>query len=204
MRAHGSAAAASAVLSVLTCILRGVDRDGFWQLIDQAREQSGGGDSEAVAATATELLSALPAEEIIATQQVLWDQLAASYVAPLWAAAYLINGGCSDDGFDYFRGWLVTQGREVFERAVADPDWLAEHPPVQEAAADWEELECESTLAIAYNAYRRATGEPIPQGTWTIRYPALGGEYWFDFEDSERLHRALPRLAALHSDGKAE
>ena len=39
---------------------------------------------------------------------------------PLWDAAYLINGGCSDDGFDYFRGWLVDQGRETFERCLAE------------------------------------------------------------------------------------
>jgi len=25
-------------------------------------------------------------------------------------AAYIINGGCSDDGFEYFRRWLVLQG----------------------------------------------------------------------------------------------
>jgi hypothetical protein len=55
-----------------------------------------------------------PAEEIVAAQQVLWDLMAESYTNPLWAAAYVINGGCSDDGFDYFRGWLIAQGREVF------------------------------------------------------------------------------------------
>ncbi|HET9168021.1 MAG TPA: DUF4240 domain-containing protein [Actinospica sp.] len=174
-----------------------MDRDGFWELIDRARLRAGG-DAEGTVAAAGEMLAGLAAEEIIAAQQVLWDQLAASYVAPLWAAAYLINGGCSDDGFDYFRGWLVVQGREVFERAVGHPDWLAEYSAVREAAGEWEELECESTLGIAYGAYRRVTGESIPQGSWSIRYPALGGEYWFDFSDSERLHRMLPRLAALY------
>jgi hypothetical protein len=36
------------------------------------------------------------------------------YGWPLWGPAYIMNGGCSDDGFDYFLGWLVGQGREVF------------------------------------------------------------------------------------------
>lgn len=44
------------------------------------------------------------------------------------AAASLILGGCSDDGFEYFRGRLIAQGREVFERSVADPDSLADLP----------------------------------------------------------------------------
>ena len=50
--------------------------------------------------------------------------MAGSYWTPLWAAAYVINGGCSDDGFDYCRGWLILQGREVFEHVVADPRTL--------------------------------------------------------------------------------
>jgi hypothetical protein len=174
-----------------------MDTDGFWQLIDRAREESRD-DAKVVAMRTTDLLAEMPPEEIIAAQQLLWDQLAISYTAPLWAAAYMINGGCSDDGFEYFRGWLVTQGREVFERTLADPDTLAEHPQVRAAAVEREEFECERTLGIAYDAYQRATGEPMPQNAWTISYPALGGDFWFDFEDSDRLARKLPRLAALH------
>jgi hypothetical protein len=34
-----------------------------------------------------------------------------------WGAAYLANGGCSDDGFDYFRGWLIGQGRKCTRRS---------------------------------------------------------------------------------------
>ena len=44
----------------------------------------------------------------------------------LGAAAYLMRGGYSDDGFDYFRGWLIAQGRSRRERALADPDSLAD------------------------------------------------------------------------------
>jgi len=33
-----------------------------------------------------------------------------AYTWDLWGAAYLINGGCSDDGFEYFRRWLVSRG----------------------------------------------------------------------------------------------
>lgn len=50
-------------------------------------------------------------------------------------AAYLINGGRSDDGFDHFRGWLLTQGRATWQAALAEPDSLASHPQVQARAS---------------------------------------------------------------------
>ena len=38
----------------------------------------------------------------------------------------MIHGGCSDDGFEYFRRWLVSRGRDVHEAALAEPDSLAQ------------------------------------------------------------------------------
>ena len=37
----------------------------------------------------------------------------------------MINGGSSDDGFHYFRAWLISRGQAVYEAAVANPDSLA-------------------------------------------------------------------------------
>ncbi|MFJ9676868.1 DUF4240 domain-containing protein [Streptomyces sp. NPDC101194] len=177
-----------------------MDRTDFWNLIDDARAQvTDPTDAEAVVERARELLAARPVEEIVAAQQLLWDLMAASYRAPLWAAAYTINGGCSDDGFDYFRGWLTAQGREVFERVVADPDTLAELPVIRAAAAEGEEVECESMLALAWEAHRAATGEDLPGGSFSIRYPALDPEWDFDFDDAERVALRLPNLAALYA-----
>jgi hypothetical protein len=175
-----------------------MDTDTFWKLIDTARaEVPDPADGSAVAVRAAALLGERPVAEIVAAQQALWDRLAESYRSPLWAAAYTLNGGCSDDGFDYFRGWLVTQGRTAFERAVADPDSLAGLPAVRAAAAQRMELECEATLAIAWNAHLAATGSHLPPGSCTIRYPALDQDWAFDFEDTAEVARRLPRLAAL-------
>lgn len=83
----------------------------FWKLISEARGQvPDPEDSEEVADRTSALLATYPRDKILAAQQVLWDLMAASYRAPLWAAAYMINDGASDDGFDYFRGWLIIQG----------------------------------------------------------------------------------------------
>lgn len=171
----------------------------FWQLIEAARDQApNSNDGEEVARRATSLLATHPAEEIVAAQQVLWNLMADSYTNPLWAAAYVVNGGCSDDGFDYFRGWLIAQGREVFERIVADPDALAEMPVVRASAAEGIDLDGEETLTIVWNAHIRATGKQLPDDAFTIRYPNLDLAWDFDFDDQAEMSRRLPRLAALY------
>ncbi|MFE7165998.1 DUF4240 domain-containing protein [Streptomyces sp. NPDC057616] len=181
-----------------------MDGQQFWQLIEAARGQvTDAEDAEAVARRACALLAERPVEEIVAAQQALWDVMARSYTNPLWAAAYVVNGGCSDDGFDYFRGWLIAQGREVFERVTADPDALAELPVVRAAADEWLELECEEVLGIAWSAHLTATGEQLPAGALTITYPPLDPSWSFDFDDSGEMARRLPRLAALHRDQPA-
>ncbi|MFD9734866.1 DUF4240 domain-containing protein [Umezawaea sp. NPDC059074] len=176
-----------------------MDTERFWTLIADARTGvPDPTDVEAVADQASTLLAALPAAEIVAAQQVFWDLMADSYRNPLWAAAYLVNGGCSDDGFDYFRGWLIAQGREVFERVVADPDALADLPQIVAAAPDGDEMEGEDVLGIAWNAHIKATGEQLPRGAGTIRYPDLDPDWGFDFDDEAEMARRLPRLAALY------
>ncbi|MFB6577875.1 DUF4240 domain-containing protein [Streptomyces sp. NPDC056402] len=171
-----------------------MDKQTFWKLIETARADA---EPQEVAPRTAELLADRAATEIAASQQVLWDLLAESYRAPLWAAAYVINGGCSDDGFDYFRGWLLTQGREVFETALADPDSLAAHPAVREAAERGLELEDESALSIAWTAYEAGTGRELPADSCTISYPALDPSWDFDFGDTEEIAARLPRLSAL-------
>lgn len=129
------------------------------------------------------LLASRPVEEIIAAEQVLWDLLVDPCSNPLWAAACVANGGCSGDGFDYFRAWLIAQGREVFERAVADPNALAELPIVQACASAGVDLEGEDMQGIAWNAHISAAGVQLPASAPTIRHPELDPTWNFDFGD---------------------
>lgn len=176
-----------------------MDTQQFWTLIEQARRQAPHpADADAIAQEATAVLATRPLQEIIGTCQAVYQLLADSYRAPLWAAAYMINGGCSDDGFDYFRGWLIMQGREVFEQVLADPEVLADNPTVRLAAPEGYELECEDALSIAWHAHLSVTGQQIPATVPTERYPDLDPEWEFDFDDSDELVRRLPRLAALY------
>lgn len=175
--------------------------DDFWQLIDRARAGAPG-EPDAVAARAVALLAERDPEEIVGYARHQQRVLAASYQVDLWGAAYLINGGASDDGFEYFRGWLMTQGRAVFAKAVTDPDSLAELPRVRSAALSGEEFECEDMLAVPWEAYRKATASELPAERDRVTPPDLN-DFW-DFDDEEEARRRLPRLAALFTEPPVE
>ena len=118
------------------CKLSVMDTDDVWRLVDRVRaEVENADDAEAVAAGMVDLLAEREPTQIVGFAQPLWDLLSVSYRNNLWAAAYVMNGGASDDGFDYFRGWLIAQGRETFERALTDPDSLATLSVVIDGAA---------------------------------------------------------------------
>lgn len=181
-------------------MLSAVDCDQFWAVIEAARRSAGDpAEPETVAGRALALLSARSAEEIIAAEQRLCELLAGSYRIPLWAAACVIQGGCSDDGFEYFRGWLILQGRRVFEAALADPDSLASHPAVQALAASpaFALLECQDALYIASEAYEAVVGQQLPEDLDLADYPDLDGAGEFEADDRAGLQRRLPRLVAL-------
>jgi hypothetical protein len=56
-----------------------------------------------------------------------WEHYhALSYRQDLWAVAYVVLGGCSDDGFDYFRYWLISRGKSVFMETMENVDSLCD------------------------------------------------------------------------------
>lgn len=71
-------------------------------------------------------LERLTDADLVALTQRLRAAVEGAASWDLWAAGWLIFGGMSDDAFRDFRMWLVTRGREVYERVLADPDSLAE------------------------------------------------------------------------------
>jgi Protein of unknown function (DUF4240) len=163
-----------------------VNRDTFWALIAEHVTHEEG---EPMLDALESALAVLPPAEIAGFDATLREVLAESFGWPLWGAAYLINGGCSDDGFEYFRGWLVAMGREAYEAALRDPDSLAK---VIDGGAEFE-VECEEMLHVAQGAYEGATGEAL--AVTSAPYPELG-EGW-DFDDEAEMRRRYPKLAAV-------
>jgi hypothetical protein len=178
-----------------------MNAEDVWHLVEQARADLGeeaDDHADAIAERMTQLLARREPIEIVAFSQPLWNLLAGSYRADLWAAAYVINGGASDDGFDYFRGWLIAQGQTVYEQALADPDSLAGLAAVVSAHAKEHDLWGEDVLGVAWDAYQTTTGSQLPPNAYTVRYPDLDPAWDFDFDDEAEMRRRLPRLTSLY------
>jgi uncharacterized protein DUF4240 len=168
--------------------------DDFWAVIARATADRPGSPAEVAKRAAADLATRDP-EEIVAWARHLDKVMVASGTDDLWAAAYLINGGCSEEGFDNFRGWLIAHGREVVARSVKSPDALADLPSVRAAADTGAVFEAEEVLSIAAEAYAQATGSEMPVGETPVTRPEAA-DLW-DFDDEEEMQRRLPRLAAL-------
>lgn len=171
----------------------------FWEHIEKSRRK----DPEAHAKQLVARLAKLPIEEIFSFGH-WWDTMKRkAYSWKLWGAAYIIEGGCSDDGFDYFRGWLILKGQEVFANALKKPDSLAvvvkpdnfceyEGNPAWEAwftqtkrkrtEKDYEEL-------LAAEAAHNGVPEPTPEL----------GDGW-DFDDGKQMKKRYPKLCELFHD----
>jgi hypothetical protein len=168
--------------------------DDFWAVIARATADLPGSPAEVAKRAAADLATRDP-EEIVAWARHLDRVMVASGTEDLWAAAYLINGGCSEEGFDNFRGWLIAHGREAVARSVKSPDVLADMPAVRAAADTGAVFEAGEVLSIAAEAYAQATGSEMPVGETPVTRPEAA-ELW-DFDDEEEMQRRLPRLSAL-------
>jgi hypothetical protein len=180
-----------------------IDRDRLWALVHAARAASGGACRQQ-AAQLVGALGRLPTSQLLAFDRIATQLWAESSRWELWGAAYLLNGGCSADGFDYFRGWLLGQGRATWAAALDDPDSLASHWQVRALPSRlrWDgPLWCEALLYVAGDAYRAVTGEQLPAlapgaADAMCHPPTPLGQAW-DFDDPVELRRRLPRLWAL-------
>ncbi|MGL4423211.1 MAG: DUF4240 domain-containing protein [Gemmataceae bacterium] len=163
----------------------------FWTLIEDAAARSRGSQKRQVTSIRKRLLGSTRAA-ILDFNAFINSRLAESFTWELWGAAYLINGGCSDDGFHYFRGWLISLGRTTFEVAVRDPDRLADVVDPKRSAYEGMGL-----CGVAYDAWSELTGEedlPIG-GPGQPSEPT--GRRW-DFDSDEQMRRRLPRLSRLY------
>jgi hypothetical protein len=168
--------------------------DDFWAVIDRATADRPASPAEVAERAVAELASCDP-EEIVAWGRHLDKVMAASGTEDLWAAAYLINSGADEAGFDAFRGWLIAHGRKAVAAAVQKPDVLATVVVIKEAADTGAVFEAEEVLGIAARAYEEATGQPLPEEERPSHRPRVA-DLW-DFDNEDEMRRRLPRLSAL-------
>ena len=110
--------------------------DKFWSIIDAAA--IGGNNMEEQDDLLFAALEKLSIDELVAFKYYLIKFEVKAYKESLWEAAYLVKGGCADDGFEYFRYWLISRGKTVYYNALKDPDSLVEAYKSSDPAYDYE------------------------------------------------------------------
>ncbi len=132
-----------------------MDEDRFWQMVSDSIDESGSEQQVQESSLITALEKLSPAEIIgfrLRTDKLLHD----TYNSEMWCAGYIMNGGCSDDGFEYFRLWIISRERDVFENAKANPDSL-----VDQVDEDTEFYDFESLWYVANTAFEKKTGKDL-------------------------------------------
>ena len=160
-----------------------MDITRFWELIEKSRK--GAEECEEHAEALTSLLSKLKLTQIVEFQKHFTRCLDDAYRWDLWAVAYIIHGGCSDDSFEYFRCWLIGQGRKYYEAALASPEKAADNVEPGDYA------ECEDLLYAAASAYETVSGHDEMASPTGDRPSEPAGEKW----DEDDVGKLYPKLA---------
>jgi hypothetical protein len=126
----------------------------FWQMIQSTKRQ-GHHNYQMQCQLLTAYLERLSKEEMIQFDRTCTALVAKSYSFKLWEAAFALNFGCSDDAFDYFRSWLVGQGKNKFYWTIRYPRLLL-LIGVKELIENYEGLDY-----CANEAYKNKTGLDI-------------------------------------------
>lgn len=159
-----------------------MNEEAFWKLIEKSRAASNN-NYQAQISSLTTILLTLEEAEIERFDNTFTALLASSYDYKLWGAAYVINGGCSDDCFDYFRQYLIGHGKEKFYQTIKDPDSCASWIKSEEQD-NWEGLQYSPM-----EAYKQKTGKEIPK-IYHPKFELKGKPF-----DEETVMKQYPKLA---------
>ncbi len=106
-----------------------MDEEACWELIEKSKQFSSSNKQQEELLIAE--LSKLDAEDVREFASFFHCKMVELYRWDLWAIGYIINGGCSDDGFTEFRAWLICQGREFYHQAIIRPEFIGEQVPAE-------------------------------------------------------------------------
>lgn len=178
-----------------------MDEATFWAIIDSVK---GSGDEATHSHRLASKLEALSNDQLVQFYVCYQATMDRANLGDLWAAGVLLNGGYgSDDGFEYFRNWLIGQGSSVYRLAISTPDTLA---TVDVKFQDGQPIaEWESFGHIASDVFNNRTGGSIDQ----VAEPLLNKSKltetqpfdWSAYSD-EILAVRLPKLWAKYGEIK--
>lgn len=168
---------------------RKIDDNVFWEIIEHCRAESNS-NAEFVLHVTTQL-GRFSATEIRKFQKHLLQKLEELRSWDLWALAYILRRGCSDDAFDYFCAWVVTQGRNAFELAKSDISRFASDLSIDE------DPQLEEFMYVADEVYELKTGAPMKP--INISRAQIRGESWKETELERRYSEICARFGYVTS-----
>ncbi len=169
-----------------------LEEQKFWEIVSNSLENSN--NLEEQINWLTNEISTLSPNEMIGfrlrTDKLLHD----TYSSEMWCAGYIMNGGCSDDGFEYFRNWVISRGKEAYYAAKENPDTL-----IKEVIKGQDYYELEDFWYVALDGFSKMTGKSlydyIDYDTFQERegnYPQF--EFNWEEDKPESMKKICPQL----------
>lgn len=169
-----------------------IDEDKFWAIIEKSlKETNNQEDQEIYLISALEQVS--PQEMLgfrLRTDKLMYD----SYTSNLWCANYIISNGVTDDGFDYFRCWLISRGKDAFYKVQENPEYLINLVENEPKTYDFEGF-----WYVAMNAFKNMTNQELNPyldyenfKTNDENYPIL--EFNWNVDEPKTMEKIYPLL----------
>ena len=169
-----------------------IDEDKFWAIIEKSlKETNNQEDQEIYLISALEQVS--PQEMLgfrLRTDKLMYD----SYTSNLWCANYIISNGVADDGFDYFRCWLISRGKDAFYKVQENPEYLINLVENEPKTYDFEGF-----WYVAMNAFKNMTNQELNPyldyenfKTNDENYPIL--EFNWNVDEPKTMEKIYPLL----------
>ena len=157
--------------------------DQFWRIIRETHKKANG-DYEAQQEMLDSRLGKMTPQNILLFDNKFRQLRGEAYSWDLWGAAYIIHGGCSDDSFNDFRGWVIAQGKDFYYKTLANPETLAELDK-EKFDVDWEGMGY-----ISSSVFEEITDSEMPRGFF--ENTEIKGEEWD--EEGDDLKTRFPLL----------
>lgn len=169
-----------------------LNEDLYWAIIDKSLKNTTNQDDQEQYLI-NEIGNLTPKQIIgfrLRTDKLLYD----TYNSDMWCAGYIMNGGCSDDGFEYFRNWIISRGKTTYYNTKQNPDNL-----ISEVNSELEIYDFESFWYVALEAFNQKTGKDLYDYIDNENFKTNEGNYTqFEFswqeENPESMKKICPKL----------
>jgi hypothetical protein len=169
-----------------------LDEDLYWSIVDESLKNTSNQDEQEL--FLIKEISTLTPKQIVGFRLRTDKFLSDTYNSDMWCAGYIMNGGCSDDCFEYFRNWVISRGKDTYYKAKQNPDNL-----ISELAKNKEMYEFESFWYIAIEAFKQKTSMDLYDYIDEEKFKSKEGnypkiQYTWQEENPESMKKICPRL----------